>query len=355
MSAKTLANILAVLIVMSSSLTAFASDGTGPREAAADNTSSDLIWMDISELESIPLPNNLWGKDWRGADISPLAEKDTSTGSIYVYSFYGGHTVTGKEGGRLAKIWYNDPAGPSAIWELQVSDQIGLRLSEPMAWLFDRALYTVGTPAYEASRPETRTIYKITNLDGKPSVEEDYSQADNLMEPLRLLNWPVDSSEITLWYGKGENAVFNQGMSLQGTADSNVYSVCDGRVVYNGYSKVYGNLLYVNFNLEGMNMQVRYGHLAQAPCQKTGETVKEGEIIGAMGRDSETGNGVIAVVLAQSTDGKPCRIDGSNVTFIEPINKLGRPRSKADDNEYLSLPMATILDRTGLSYTALEE
>ncbi|QHI72490.1 hypothetical protein [Aminipila terrae] len=80
------------------------------------------------------------------------------------------------------------------------------------------------------------------------------------------LLWPADSSEVTLWFGQIDEqyTAVNKGMNIQGTANSNVYSVCDGVVAYKGYSSTYGNLLYVDFKYNNITMQVRYGHLSES-------------------------------------------------------------------------------------------
>lgn len=630
---KITAEILAVLIVVSSSLTVFAADWTTYQGDEFHNGMISTAMSDEPSIQSILLPNNLQGKAWSGVDTAPVMETSRD-GKIYAYVFYDSYVVNGEDGGgRLAKIWCDNPAGPSVVWEIQIANYAGFQLSTPYLDVEERAIY-VGTTLFGFNVHDRDSIFKISNIDDTPQIEwsielpkrfqvntpivragnylyfgtwsgregvyyqynleaagnrsgltsytppegnggfywagaivkndyvyfggdggylyvrpsgdlfgnegnEDFdnngriielgSEAGNVRSTISLyndnlyftsqggylwcftangldtsdmenwktelagvststptitndfiytgyyegfttggiqrtpldggeaetiatpgpvqssiicsanadlgnylyfttnsengagycyldhgygnaefmwttlrddeqekstytlqgmayssgiltfgndfnyfyvvgeseipadfqqLNWPTDSSEITLWYGELDDqcAVFNQGMSIQGEPNSNVYSVGDGTVTYKGYSSVYGNLLYINFTYDGVKMQARYGNLAEIPSASVGQSVKQGDIIGQMGLDrstENTGKGVIEIVLAKSVDGKDCEINGSNVEFVEPTRYLERRIS--EDNAYLTVPMATIRDTTGLNYTVTEE
>ena len=162
------------------------------------------------------------------------------------------------------------------------------------------------------------------------------------------LLWPVDSYEVTLWFGSIDEqyTVKNKGLNIQGEVNSNVFSVCDGIVSYTGYSPVYGNIIYVNYNYNGKPMQVRYGHLTDGASLNVGDRINKGDIIGRMAKDDERDKGVIEIVFCKSTDGKVCKNTGENVEFVEPIDYIEKKPAYSD---YLSEPFATMLDTTGLA------
>ncbi|WP_130863593.1 Rossmann-fold NAD(P)-binding domain-containing protein [Bacilliculturomica massiliensis] len=117
--------------------------------------------------------------------------------------------------------------------------------------------------------------------------------------------------------------------------------------------------MYVNFRYNGIYMQARYGNLTSIPDLQAGRQITRGDIIGMMGKDTEpesSGNGgVVALAIGRSTDGRLCSIDGSNVEFTDPYGYLERPVQEEDHTDYLTKPMATIRDTTGLDLQKTEE
>ncbi|WP_130862924.1 peptidoglycan DD-metalloendopeptidase family protein [Bacilliculturomica massiliensis] len=174
------------------------------------------------------------------------------------------------------------------------------------------------------------------------------------------LKWPADSQEVTLWYGELDDqcAVFNQGISIQGPLNSSVYSVCDGVVAYKGYSKAYGYVLYIDFKYNGNYMQARYGNLQGPSSMRVGEAVSRGQVIGKMAPDpeqamSQSGKGAMALDIGMSNNERPCQASGSNIAWAGPIPYL---ESRQEENtEYLTKPMATVRDTSGLDYNISED
>lgn len=184
---------------------------------------------------------------------------------------------------------------------------------------------------------------KITRLDASTDTD-DFK-----------LRWPSDSGEVTRYYGELDDqcAVFNQGISIQSATADAVYSVWNGQVVYKGTSPSYGNLLYINFEYLDWPMQVRYANLAEASSLSVGQGVLRGSLLGTMGAHTgttATDKKVIALALGASTDGQPCRADGSNVEFINPQDPIFMEFREETDGAYLTQPMAVIQDMNGLSY-----
>ncbi|QHI72491.1 hypothetical protein [Aminipila terrae] len=84
------------------------------------------------------------------------------------------------------------------------------------------------------------------------------------------------------------------------------------------------------------------------PKVQVGDVVKQGDVVGQMGRDANTGKGLIEIVFCESKDSKPCDKNGKNIQLVDPIQYLERPMS---DISYLEKDMTTMLDTTGLGDT----
>lgn len=72
---------------------------------------------------------------------------------------------------------------------------------------------------------------------------------------------------------------FHSGVNLQAAAGTPVYAAGDGTVAFVGMRENYGNLVVINH--QG-GLQTRYGFLASMQV-KTGQTVKAGDVVGAVG------------------------------------------------------------------------
>lgn len=182
---------------------------------------------------------------------------------------------------------------------------------------------------------------------------------DNLNVPDNhsLREWPVDSGEVTMWFeSSGDpNRLRHNGIDVQGLVGDIVYSLSDGLVVYSGTTHpYYGNVVYVDFKYNNEHYQVRYAHLRNKPFLKVGEIIRKDSIIGQMGlyeliipeENLEIRKGILEIGLLKSNNGKPCTVNGSNATFIDPDELFDKPYAL---NDYLQFPTAVSLDMDGLT------
>ncbi|HBC96728.1 MAG TPA: hypothetical protein DC034_08050, partial [Clostridium sp.] len=258
-----------------------------------------------------------------------------------------GMDITGISNGYISEMGvYPYPQ----IGEFDINEYSGwmYTIDEGAGWYFPN----VGASA-KALTKDTEMIWHFTMAYGA-DIGAPWAFPEEKLPEVKLpdntgeLLWPVDSYEVTLWFGSIDEQypVENKGLNIQGEVNSNVFSVCDGIVSYTGYSPVYGNIIYVNYNYNGKPMQVRYGHLTDETSLNVGDRINKGDIIGRMAKDDERDKGIIEIVFCKSTDGKICKNTGENVEFVEPIDYIEK---KPVYSDYLSEPFATMLDTTGLA------
>ena len=151
------------------------------------------------------------------------------------------------------------------------------------------------------------------------------------------------------------NRLRHNGIDVQGLVGDIVYSLSDGLVVYSGTTHpYYGNVVYVDFKYNNEHYQVRYAHLRNKPFLKVGEIIRKDSIIGQMGlyeliipeENLEIRKGILEIGLLKSNNGKPCTVNGSNATFIDPDELFDKPYAL---NDYLQFPTAVSLDMDGLT------
>lgn len=95
--------------------------------------------------------------------------------------------------------------------------------------------------------------------------------------------WPV-RGKITSYYGMREDPfnhayLFHRGIDIKGNIGAPVVAVMSGKVIYRGWSSVYGNLLMISH--DGGYMSV-YAHLHRFNV-KVGDIVKQGNTVGLVG------------------------------------------------------------------------
>ncbi|WP_324822214.1 peptidoglycan DD-metalloendopeptidase family protein [Sinanaerobacter sp. ZZT-01] len=211
------------------------------------------------------------------------------------------------------------------------------------------------------TRGDTYTLQGMASSNGILTFGNDYDHfylvggahmTEKIPDHTGAFVWPADSAEVTLWFGEVDEqyTAANQGMNIQGEANGSVYSVSDGVVAYKGNSSKYENVLYINFKYNGIYMQARYGHLSETASLRVGDKVKKGDFVGKMATDSDTGSGLVEIVLCKSSNGVVCNKNGSNIQFVDPIQYLERPMC---DISYLEQDMATVLDTSGLQESSI--
>ena len=148
------------------------------------------------------------------------------------------------------------------------------------------------------------------------------------------LTWPTISRQVTLRFGEIDNLYHEEhrGTDIQGTAGSNVISAVNGQVVYAGNNGDYGNVVYINANYNGINIQTRYAHL-QSYSVSTGSTVTAGQVIGRMGSTGNVTGTHLHFEILESTNGNVCPIDGANTVRKDPLTYFANASS---DDSYMS-------------------
>jgi hypothetical protein len=124
-----------------------------------------------------------------------------------------------------------------------------------------------------ASAPDV--FVKMYDYYSNPAIYDSIDAPDNVGQ----LHWPMDSMEVTLWFGQLDNlsAVESPGLNIQGTEYSTVHAVADGIV-----ANISGNELQIDFKLDGNIMHATYGNIATNSRLIEGSRVRQGEIIGQM-------------------------------------------------------------------------
>jgi murein DD-endopeptidase MepM/ murein hydrolase activator NlpD len=90
--------------------------------------------------------------------------------------------------------------------------------------------------------------------------------------------WPVQG-QLLSGYGRQDGGSFNDGVNLAAAAGSVVKAAADGTVTYAGRDEAFGNLMLVE---HANGWITAYAHL-EAMYAKSGDTVKQGAMIGRVG------------------------------------------------------------------------
>ncbi|MDP4181455.1 MAG: peptidoglycan DD-metalloendopeptidase family protein [Bacillota bacterium] len=194
------------------------------------------------------------------------------------------------------------------------------------------SIWGIGKYSYnKAAVIDSVKINGLSNCDGLN---------DNYDSNKQYLYWPVESTQITLPFGKidGLSDSNHGGIDIQGNSGDDVVSAATGKIVYTGTQEGYGNVVYINSEYGNKNIQTRYSHLSKISVE-AGNIILEGEAIGKLGDTGNiVGGSVLGFEVLESTDGNACSIDGSNSKRVNPQDYLLSTRSSALD--YLSFPFA---------------
>jgi lipoprotein NlpD len=152
-------------------------------------------------------------------------------------------------------------------WELEEGEEVYLKDTERVVKAKPKP-----KPKQEkkASQPAERIVPKVSKPASKPRKKV------NTEAPGGLQCQPVQSYQITRRFNKTER---HQGIDLAAPAGTPIYAVYDGKVVYAGVQKGYGNLVILEHEDRVMTV---YAH-NETNIVETGESVKAGEKIAAMG------------------------------------------------------------------------
>ncbi|MEG2235151.1 MAG: M23 family metallopeptidase [Clostridia bacterium] len=150
----------------------------------------------------------------------------------------------------------------------------------------------------------TSTLDKIQSFFGVGDNDEINSSYDTVLE-MRAeygnepeseklifngsLPMPVNNANITSEYGArlhpvtGKNS-FHTGIDLAGAWHSNILSVLNGKIVFAGVQKGYGNCIEIEHKENGETFYTFYAHLARIDITEEQE-VKQGTVIAIQGGD----------------------------------------------------------------------
>lgn len=103
------------------------------------------------------------------------------------------------------------------------------------------------------------------------------------------LPMPVNGATVTSEFGARVHPVtgkqsFHTGIDLAGAWHSNIISVLDGKVVWAGVQRGYGNCVEVEHSVNNETFYTFYAHLARIDVTE-GQEVKQGNIVGIQGGD----------------------------------------------------------------------
>ncbi|MFZ7945096.1 MULTISPECIES: peptidoglycan DD-metalloendopeptidase family protein [Bacillaceae] len=110
-----------------------------------------------------------------------------------------------------------------------------------------------------------------------------HSEAAGVQESKRMYEqwiWPADGV-ISDTYGTRQGK--HKGIDIAGKLDASVLAVDDGTVVKSYYSNTYGNVIFIK---HPSNFVTVYAHLNRR-IVSVGQTVKQGDVIGKMGRTGQ--------------------------------------------------------------------
>ncbi|MGL5717945.1 MAG: peptidoglycan DD-metalloendopeptidase family protein [Paraclostridium sp.] len=94
---------------------------------------------------------------------------------------------------------------------------------------------------------------------------------------------------VTALYPSYPSGGYHNGNDIANELNTPIYSMTDGKVTISGAVSGFGHGIYVESNINGKTVRIRYGHMYKNGLfVKVGDTVKKGEKIALMGNDGES-------------------------------------------------------------------
>jgi murein DD-endopeptidase MepM/ murein hydrolase activator NlpD len=136
-------------------------------------------------------------------------------------------------------------------------------------------------PANTSARYSSKERDEEQQDQGPGAVEAD-GQSDAQIEGVSL-KWPLSHVQVTSGFGK-RGSEFHEGVDLQATSGTSVYSAQSGRVIYAG-SKIrgYGRLIVIKHD---RGISTVYAHNSKI-LVKVGDRVKLGQKIAVSGKSGK--------------------------------------------------------------------
>ena len=152
------------------------------------------------------------------------------------------------------------------------------------------------------------------------------------------LRWPIDSREVTLWFGELDHldSTVNHGIDIQQASGYSIYSICDGVVDTRFWNPDVGYGMSVNYRLNNQFYQVRYiigeNNFLSAV---NGNVFSKGEWIGAM--SVVEGKYLLNLRILRSTNNQQVRTDLANAEYVNPLQFFSEVQP---NKSYLYYPMS---------------
>jgi hypothetical protein len=188
-------------------------------------------------------------------------------------------------------------------------------------------------------------IWDIDEGEGFPFLREpNYLAKSELPENFSPLQWPVNSTKVTLWHGQLDNIsqIENSGFDIEDEIGAGVSSASDGMVVFMGNNALRGDYVLVNLILDGGFAQIEYANVEPADELYVGRFVKKGERIGSV--KQKINEGLLELTILLSADEKECKADQSNVSATDPFFCFDMREIVEANQDYLLYPMEVNLD-----------
>ncbi|MCL2357882.1 MAG: M23 family metallopeptidase, partial [Defluviitaleaceae bacterium] len=163
--------------------------------------------------------------------------------------------------------------------------------------------------------------------------------SDYVPNNVGLLHWPLDSMQVTMWYGQLDrlSPVISPGLNIQCDSASEVRALAAGVVVYSASDRAY-----ISFRHSGTYMRAIYFNMASQVT--VGQQVNRGEVIGHMLPHMD--KYVLELILHTSEDAEPVGQSNSRRVNPAPFFDLS---GIMDDLDFLSRPMANFFSRNAAS------
>ncbi|MCL2224653.1 MAG: cellulose binding domain-containing protein [Defluviitaleaceae bacterium] len=148
------------------------------------------------------------------------------------------------------------------------------------------------------------------------------------------LNWPVNSMEVTLWFGQldGFTDVESPGINIQCTTYNAVHSISNGVIAQVTHDRVY-----VDFRHNGIYKQAIFGNVIPDSQLSEGDKVEQGAVIAQM--RPHLGRYVLELIVQESANGERIVSDEGNANLTNPSH-LFDLSGMMNNLDFLTRPMA---------------
>jgi murein DD-endopeptidase MepM/ murein hydrolase activator NlpD len=176
------------------------------------------------------------------------------------------------------------------------------------------------TYASTGTVPAGRTVLVLSQSDNWLRVIYNGAQSGYIPSQAitSLMAWPVPISyKINQYFGT--HLGIDIGSSVHGVTGDAIIAAQQGMVVYSGWLKGYGYVVYINSIYNGQPIQTRYAHMNSMPLVTAGSTVGIGQKIGYMG-STGTSSGVHLHFEVRLRSSNTDCIANTDTTPVNPLD-----------------------------------